>query len=140
MFDHPLVLCLGLVGVSLVLGVSASIIISSWVFISLVLVFLGGIIVILLYISLLSSSDKIFSGFNWIYFIGGVVSIGVICFFISCKRRFAFRGITRFLRLSYLYYSLNFSMLFFITFYLLLTLFLVVIFSESFKGALKKTQ
>lgn len=93
------------------------------------LIFLGGIIIIFLYITRLASREKFFfKKFNLFLFI----RIMFFGFFKLQKSYFFFNN------LKELYIMENFLILLIIVFYLLIALFLIVKISENFKGSLVK--
>jgi Zn-dependent protease with chaperone function len=104
---------------------------SSWFFFSLILIFLGGIMVIFLYFSGLSVSEKINFKFKklelfvFLFFLG--VNLNVVSLFEE--------NFLKLLRLNF--NKLNLILNMFFIFYLLFALFLVVKFSESFKGRIE---
>lgn len=59
MINNPLILCIVLVALASVLATVLQHLFSVWIFNALLLIFLGGIIVLFLYISILSNNEKI---------------------------------------------------------------------------------
>ena len=132
--SDPLFLCFSIIvfarGARLILGIFLNI----WMCYSIVLIFLGGIIVIFLYVRTLSLSNKIVSPtINWI----AIVMLGSVLLW----RFFSSNIATTFVQLNFItqvYQPLRFTIVLFLVFYLLSALFIVVKITQSFKGALLK--
>ena len=96
----------------------------SWFFYLLVLVFLGGVIVLIIYMNTLAMNEKFFLSkvkfkFNYIFLL---VSIPLLIFY---KNSFIKINYSNFMSMN-LYTSINSLLLVFLIFYLLLTLICVV--------------
>lgn len=137
LISHPLILSLVLVFRPVAVGALFYFSISVWIFNAIILIYLGGIIVLFLYISILSNEDKVFFTLN--LFVSSLVFL-----FITIVRGRAVKHGARGhfnripLRLAYLYKNLYFWGIGFIILYLLLTLFRSVKFAEGHKGTLIK--
>ena len=134
-FRHPLAIRLLLIVYSFVLSIMAGVWVSSWIFYRLILVFLGGVIVLVLYICALRRSEKFFLKEVYLRIVVLVVALVVfkaVFFGIEVGRRYY--DLVTFV--SGMYKNNFHSSLFFFVVYLLFRLFLIVKFSESFKGAL----
>lgn len=123
----PLVI-VGYILISVIfLGLISWVKFSRWLGYALILIFLGGIIVVFLYASILSSNDKLVTKYSNI---PQVLLLGLIS--INYSIEINNPGITS-------CYSFKIrGIMVFIIIYLLIVLFLVVKFSEPFKGSLVK--
>lgn len=124
----PLPLCLLLVGLSGVIALIRGLSVSKWIFCSIFLIFLGGMIVIFLYVCSISINEKLtWSTRPYLYL------IPIIAFFgINVLSEKSNQGLWE-------VYSYSWSpLIIFFIFYLLVALVLAVKFSQSFKGALVK--
>lgn len=111
-------------GLRLILGIFFS----NWLTFRLVLIFLGGIIIIFLYVSSLATLHKmVVSTPSWI-----ILSTGIVI--IAFSRWSASKTSSQFIKFNFL--ITNFNLNIFLVIYLLFTLLVVVKLSESFKGAL----
>ena len=147
--SHPLVLCLNLVGSSLLLGVVLHRLTSLWILNALILIFLGGMIVLFLYISTLSNNEKLLIPTeSWLVLI--VITV-VIIVLITSGLTLSFLGGSggvfhntceqSIRNLSTLYTLIRVPHLRYMLTMLLVTLFCTVKITEGFKGSLtKKTQ
>merc|ERR1711893_61306 len=128
--SHPLSAALLLVIATLGGGIRLNRYLRIWFFFALMLIFLGGIIVIFLYITTLSRNDKIksslFLEFATTFF--GVIIVRINLRLVSRDKMFTLSG---------LYEESSGLMLLFLTFYLLITLLVVVKLRERFKGTLR---
>ena len=123
---HPLMLCLGLISLTLAVRPLIGLIIRKWIAYTIILIFLGGIIVLFIYVSTLASNEKlVFFYGNSPYF--AFLMLGL--FFLPLND-------TNVLLISHLYLNFSVSLLFFLTLYLLFTLISVIFLSQGFKGAL----
>ena len=133
---HPIVITFYLVIISLLIGLFLLIKVSSWRINAIILIFLGGIIVLFIYISVLRNEDKITMGgknkFICLYL--------VVTFF--CTHEFVGINYSEYIHslknFSFLIKPLFISGFFLSIRYLLITLFSVVKITESFKGSLIK--
>ena len=121
---HPISLGIVLIFYSLIIGIMSIIFSTPWFFYLLVLVFLGGVIILIIYISTLAANEKfIIPKFNrYLIFI---LIFFMPRFFINCynytiKSSFNSRIVIN------LYEYLNRSTLLFLIFYLLITIICVV--------------
>jgi len=121
---HPISLGIVLIFYSLIIGIISIIFSTPWFFYLLVLVFLGGVIILIIYISTLAANEKfIIPKFNrYLIFI---LIFFMPRFFINCynytiKSSFNSRIVIN------LYEYLNRSTLLFLIFYLLITIICVV--------------
>lgn len=136
---HPMVIVFYLVIISLLIGGFLLVKVSSWGINAIILIFLGGIIVLFIYISVLRNEDKMVmrERRNWALMIF-LLLMSLICGFFSRMNKIEY-----FLSLgdvSFLFKPLFMVGFFFRISYLLLTLFFVVKVTESFKGSLMKTK
>lgn len=133
--SQPLILCLLLIIYSMSLAALTETLVSNWLCYAILLIFLGGIIVVFLYVRTLSSETKLFlPQFPPQVILRAFLVLLVPSIFCmsTTKPRFMYF-------LSYFFLKNNFILMTFLVGYLLLALFLVVKFSESFKGALIKS-
>lgn len=131
--SHPLSLCVIVIIISLLTALFLFIQTSRWAAYAIALIFLGGIIIIFLYVSSLSLLIKKFSfSLNRTT----ILMIGVLAFvfFILDTPIGEFNGN----RLRFFYRLDNVHLIIFIIRYLLFGLMLVTKFTESFKGAIIK--
>jgi len=143
---NPLILCLYLVFIAVILRLIIFSEISVWLFNSLVLIFLGGIIILFLYLSTLSNNLKFyfslfsFRGFR-ITLVGlmAILTVGLTGLGPKLELLGYFPSRTEgFSNFSVLFFNIKTPHLAFIITLLLLTLFTVVKLTESFKGSLVK--
>ncbi len=127
--NNPLSISIIMVLISLLVASMAGIYNSSWLFLVIALIFLGGIIVIFLYLSTLSLSDKLTSP----KIRNLVIILVVITPIISLRWKFSNFNISK----SFME-PLAISNIIFLITYLLLALILAVKLSQSFKGAIIK--
>lgn len=123
--SHPISLGLSLVVLALITGFMVIKINISWFFYLLVLVFLGGVIILIIYIRTLAANEKFFTevsqGKLALFLLASVIPAGAI---ISKFRRLKIRpGI---MAAGTLYECSNMSILIFLIVYLLLTIICVV--------------
>ena len=123
----PLALALTIISFSLALSLRIAQFYSSWVALALILIFLGGIIVIFLYFCSLSINDKpVFTPPK-----SGLVLLIIITTLHPVSDVYG----VNFIKLNF--ESFNLSSILILVSYLLTCLFIVVKFSENFKGALR---
>ena len=129
----PLILCLALITYAISARALVMNLVSSWVAYAIILIFLGGIMVVFLYVRTWRRNQK---------FLLPPFPLPLILFFLCAI--FYLNPTTPPLRpysaayISTIYISTSGGIILFLVVYLLLTLFLVVKTSESFKGALIK--
>ena len=128
---NPLTICISLIALAGVRRCILSIFSSKWLIFAIIIIFLGGIIVIFLYATALSSRNKIV-----IYSISKtkILILGLRVRLVSQNFSIEFIKITSAARM---YNFLSISQLFFLLRYLLVSLFTVVKLVENFKGSLK---
>lgn len=129
---HPLQIALTLVGSSLFLGAAVGVIISSWFFITILIVFLGGMIVIFLYFTRLVSSEKL-SFHLWKSWRRGVVVLIIVLYWVGSFDQL----ISVLIIFNFSFFNIGIIRVLII--YLLGGLFLVVKLTENFKGAVELT-
>lgn len=126
---NPLILRILILLASLFIYFGLRQILSSWIGIALILIFLGGIIIIFLYITRLTSREKFLVKKNYLF---------IFFFFFNFQylrlneKNFFFEN------LKELYFLEKFLVILLIIRYLLISLILLVKISENFKGALIK--
>lgn len=121
---------------SLTLGAFIALKFSLWLFYRILLIFLGGIIIVIIYICTLGKNEKVTQESHlW--------GLRVVLIFSSII--FSFKAETSFINEAFdfkflrgLYKSLSINLLYFLIVYLLIRLFFIVKLTESFKGALLK--
>lgn len=124
--SHPLILCLRLILFTLGLSPLISFILNKWLAYAIILIFLGGIIVLFIYVSTLAGNEKIALPIK-----ARVWLLPVIAGLVALPTQDS--GL---LLISHLYLNISVALLFFLTLYLLCTLIVVVFLSQGFKGAL----
>jgi hypothetical protein len=128
---HPLVLCLLLISYSILTILIAGLLTSKWISYAIVLIFLGGIIIIFIYVTTLAGRDKFFIQPN-IYSYLILARILFIPWFVEFSR-----SRKKEVYIVHIYQSSS-PALWIAIIFLLTTLFVVVKLAESFKGALIK--
>lgn len=126
----PLPFCLILVLLSGVVATMRGLSVSKWIFCTIFLIFLGGIMVMFLYVCSLAINEKLIfiKGLTTMFFLGLIIF-----------NRFGFK-LTKLNNSLWELYQYRWSPIIgFFIFYLLIALMLSVKFSQSFKGALSKT-
>jgi hypothetical protein len=122
--SHPIFFSVTLIVTSIMVGVICIKANLSWFFYLLVLVFLGGVIVLIIYINTLAINEKFFFyqiKYKPVYFFMFLVLIQIFFF----KNNFIKINLSNFTPLG-VYESINFILLIFLMLYLLLTLICVV--------------
>lgn len=134
---HPLIFSIYLITVSIIVGLLFFYSVASWLFYSVRLIFLGGIIVLFMYVSMLRNEDKVqYNGFSPIVlFLALVLYVRIRINLRRCNLRYHRFSL---IRLSELYKNLSLCSLFILITYLLLILFATIKFTESFKGTIIK--
>lgn len=129
--NNPILLCLSLIMLSLLSGVRLASSFSKWVIIAILLIFLGGIIIIFIYVTAIAGRQKFFikTSLNTLTFLISSFILVILTPRVSLRNPL----------LAPLTELFNFSapILMFLVFILLLTLVLSVKIVESFKGSLK---
>lgn len=137
---NPLTLSLLLLLLACGVGLFIAYRLRLWAINAVILIFLGGIIIIFLYVSTLRRGDKVFNfvrgarGFLWT----ALLILGYGWKPESLEPALLYSN--NMLEFRIMFKSLNVGLLVFLFRYLLVTLFRVVKLSESFKGALIKTK
>lgn len=131
---HPLLMALLLILFTLASMQLISLTVSRWVSISIILIFLGGMIVIFIFMASLCRREKIFIRVKNLFFISMTLiflRLGITVFFdnISSLPALSTRSIN-------IYFSNTMPNFILVTFFLLITLFSVIKITEYFKGAL----
>jgi NADH-ubiquinone oxidoreductase chain 6 len=130
---HPLSLCLMLIMLAVRVCVSRGLIFMKWISYAIILIFLGGIIVIFIYVTTLAGNEKFFlnrpSLLNLIIFLSFITIVSSLTIHSQFKKEAFIRHI---------YYSSSLIILWFLIIFLFSTLIVIVKMSESFKGALIK--
>jgi len=139
--DNPLILCIILVGLASVLATILQHLFSVWMFNALLLIFLGGIIVLFLYISILSNNEKIYLPSRLvrlaIVFLGLAWLLSIQNYLNYNTSNSSFRSESTF-DITLLYHGLITPHLIFLITVLIVALFCVVKITEGFKGSLIK--
>ena len=132
--DRPLLIRALLIIYSLLVRIRVSFYYSTWLFYRIILIFLGGIIVVIIYVCTLRENDKFrFEVRIDLILIGVFIVAGI--YIIQGEEYIEFAGAVR---VGGLFKPIFSGTLIFLVAYLLIILFLVVKFSESFKGAIIK--
>lgn len=133
--SHPISLGISLIFYSLVIGGLTIDLVFSWFLYLLVLVFLGGVIVLIIYMRTLSANEK-FSPKRFNFMVYAPVLIRLIFFLSNSKRTPKITGGANFV--SHVYESSNISRLVFLITYLFVTLVCVVKLVKFEEGPLIK--
>lgn len=126
--SHPLFFCVTLIFYSLIVSLIIYNLLNKWLTLSLILIFLGGIIVVFIYITTLAHNEKLKLEKSITYFLILFRLIVLIPPLVKPK----------FINILSLYTSHFSPLLIFLTLYLLICLFSVVKLCQSFKGAIRK--
>lgn len=127
--SHPLVLALIIMAITILVGAVASSIVSFWVLLALLLVFLGGIMVIFSYITTLARNDKMFiTPINPLLVFA--LGLGGVYFLLTKDTPI------NYFHLGLIYSSTRGNLIIFLTAYLLLSLLAIVKITQFHKGAL----
>lgn len=130
---HPLTLCLTLVLLAARVGVLRGIVYIKWIFYATVLIFLGGIIVVFIYVTTLAGNEKFqISLINPAFL---VLILRLISIYVCSPKLSIFKKET-FIR--HIYYTRSAPILCFLIIFLFRVLILVIKLAENFKGALIK--
>jgi len=131
--NHPLMLCLALILFALRAGRLRGLIFIKWIFYAIILIFLGGIIVVFIYVTTLAGNEKFHMNFapsSLVFLILGAIFI----YFYSLRP-------TQFKKeifISHIYFSSTTPLLWYLVIFLFTTLVVVVKLAENFKGTLIK--
>lgn len=132
----PLLACLILVFLTLIIRIFISFISSKWISYLVILLFLGGIIVLFVYICTLISKIKVLIKTSYKkYFYGGFILI--LFFFLNFFKKSDFVGAFNQLRISFIYQKSRIVLLVFATVYLLVMLIISIKIIQKHKGGLK---
>jgi len=129
-YKNPFVITMIVIFSTVILGIALITIIMSWFFYSVVVIFLGGIIVVFLYASSLSTLFKIETNFK-------IKWVDVILFPLSLRVIFINRNYNSNITPLFIYSSTNQWMIVYLVLFLLSVLFLVVKLSTRDTGPLK---
>ena len=124
---HPLNFSLWLLAFSIVAGSRLIQTLNLWLGLSLILIFLGGIIVIILYVSSLARENKFFLS------TGSTAPMLILAFFVPYNLSSSIPN-NQFQSIFSLYLNFTSFTLIFLLFYLLLALIVVVNIRESYQG------
>ena len=128
---NPVRVCVYIVGLSGAVGILSGVMLSKWVFFSIFLIFLGGIIVIFIYICSLSINEKMV--------LPKLSKLTVGSFFLFFSLVDLETSINSSLNSLVQFYSVSWSpILTFLVFYLVVVLLAVVKIVQNFKGAVSK--
>lgn len=128
---NPLAVCVRLVGLSLIIGALLGLTVTKWMTLSIILLFLGGIIIIFIYATALSSAQKFF----WPKYLG--LRSFILFWFILPSLTIPKKGGVR-EALWQIYAPSLIGLTSLIVIILFVSLVTTVKFTESFKGALKR--
>ena len=120
---HPIFFRIMLIIISLIVSIFVFKINVSWFFFLIMLVFLGGVIILIIYINTLAINEKFFlirKNFSFIFFSGGFIFI-----FCMIKNTFYKVNLNNSARII-IYENINIYVIIFLILYLLLTLICVV--------------
>lgn len=130
---HPLTLCLTLVTLAARIGVLSGLIFIRWIFYAVILIFLGGIIVVFIYVTTLAGNEKF-----RINFVSPLLGLLIFC---TSFIYFYFPTLTQIKKeifMGHVYFSRTTPVLWFLIMFLLSTLIVVIKLAENFKGTLTK--
>lgn len=129
--SHPITLCILLILLASTIGMISGLVFTKWVSYVIALLFLGGMMIIFLYVTSLANNEKLLLNLNYTGVYLGTLVVTVFSFFLITFNRVENL-------ITHIFYSLFTPLLWFLIFFLLITLFVVVKITESFKGALIK--
>lgn len=132
--NHPLMLCLILILLAASISVIRRLIILKWITYAIVLIFLGGMIIIFIYVTTLAGNEKFSTASltrNFLTFL--TIARLAVVFTIS-----PLSAHTKEFFMSHIYFRNSSRILWFLILFLFMTLVIVVKLAESFKGALVK--
>lgn len=132
--NHPISLGFILIFYALIMGALATILISSWFLYLLVLVFLGGVIVLIIYIRTLSANEKFFIPYTRVSPLLIILFTLTLGFLYEFNKRTSLRSSSCFI--SNVYEQSNSSLTLVLIIYLLLTILCVVKLVKFEKGPL----
>lgn len=130
---HPLPLCLILILLAVRVGGLSGLVFSKWIFYAVVLIFLGGIIVVFIYVTTLAGNEKFHINFTWnscTLFLLSSVLVYIYAPKLTQLKKEIFIG--------HIYFSSTTFVLWFLLIFLLSTLIIVIKLAENFKGTLIK--
>lgn len=130
---HPLTLCLTLILLALTVGTLSGLSLIKWIFYAIILIFLGGIIIIFIYVTTLAGNEKFQIRFLKPYHVLLLTTSIIIYFYLPSRALFKKETF-----MAHLYYSNTSVILAFLTILLLSVLIIVIKLAENFKGALIK--
>lgn len=128
--QSPFILALLLVALSIAQGIICFGLLSKWIGLRLIIIFIGGIIVLFLYTTSLSSNNKFLRPVSVPQLGGLIAAVGIFLWPIAAPKS----GLSSTPLL--IFRSSSSRMVGFLIFYLLLILFIATKISESFKGSL----
>lgn len=132
MSSNPLVICLILIMLALIVGRISGIIYMKWIIYAIILIFLGGIMVVFIYVTRLAGNEKFILKPTLL-----LVWTSVIFFIRSSFINLASQTKKENF-MSHLFITSSSFILWRLTIFLLITLIIVVKITENFKGALIK--
>lgn len=128
--SHPLFICLLLVTLSFLTAILFNFMFSKWMFYVITLVFLGGIIIIFIYVASLRRNEKIFLNKFPLSSIFNLTLLSLFFWKLNFTQTFLF--------MSQLYINSNRTLLILLFSYLIYILFISVKITSSFKGTFIK--
>jgi len=130
---HPLMLCLVLILLATTIGGLRGLVFIKWIFYAVVLIFLGGIIVVFIYITTLAGNEKfhIASPNSWLL----VFMISRSYIYSHAPKLPQFK---KEIFMSHIYFSRATPLLWFLIIFLFSTLIITIKLAENFKGSLIK--
>jgi NADH-ubiquinone oxidoreductase chain 6 len=131
---HPLVLCLLLILLASSVSAARGLVGIKWIIYAILLIFLGGIIVVFIYVTILAGNEKFTTiiSYKLLFSLLGLSICGIV---FNCPLNTQTK---KELFMSHIYFSSSTFVLWFLIIFLLATLLIVVKQSENFKGALVK--
>lgn len=130
---HPLTLCLSIITLSSFIGIISGFIFIKWIFYAVALIFLGGIIVIFIYVTTLAGNEKFL-----LPRIPSTVALTILLIFIGLSQLPTTSEFKQELFITHTYSAPSIPVLCFLLIFLFRALFTVIKITESFKGALTK--
>jgi NADH-ubiquinone oxidoreductase chain 6 len=131
--SHPLTLCLTLILLAASIGALSGLVFIKWIFYAVILIFLGGIIVVFIYITTLAGNEKFHITLLNPWILVFIVRGGLIYFYAPKLSQFK-----KELFISHIYFSRATPFLWFLVIFLFRTLIIVIKLAENFKGTLIK--
>jgi len=131
--SHPLTLCLTLILLATTVGALRGLVFIKWIFYAVILIFLGGIIVVFIYITTLAGNEKFhIAPLNPLFLI--FTLNGSLVYFYAPK----LSQFKKEIFISHIYFSRATPFLWFLVIFLFRTLIIVIKLAENFKGTLIK--